>query len=67
MQRRNSKNLTFNDMMTYADFRETTFEAKRLAALTTNAAVKACLLTYANRVWSNFSEWLDEEIEDGNM
>jgi hypothetical protein len=53
--------------MTYADFRETTFEAKRLAALTTNAAVKSCLLTYANRVWSDFSEWLDEDIEDGNL
>jgi uncharacterized membrane-anchored protein YjiN (DUF445 family) len=67
MKRRNSKNLTFNDMMTYADFREANSEAKRLAALTTNAAVKYYLLTYANKVWSDFSEWLDEDIEDGNM
>ena len=67
MKRRNSKNLTFNDMMTYADFREANSEAKRLASLTTNADVKYYLLTYANKVWSNFSEWLDEEIEDGNM
>ena len=54
-------------MMTYADFREANSEAKRLASLTTNADVKYYLLTYANKVWSNFSEWLDEEIEDGNM
>ncbi len=67
MKRRDSKNLTFNDMMTYADFREANSEAKRLASLTTNAAVKSYLLVYANRVWSEFSKWLDEEIKDDNL
>ena len=67
MKRRNSKNLTFNDMTTYADFREANSETKRLAALTTNATIKPHLLTYVNRVWSDFSKWLDEDIEDGNM
>ena len=62
MKRRDSKNLTFDDMMIYADSIETFSEAERLIPLTTNHAVKSCLQEYANQVRSNFSRWLDAEV-----
>jgi len=67
MKRRNSRNLSFNDMCQYADMREAIMEVRRLIKLTDNILVKNHLQAYSTKLWTNFCQWLDEEVEDDNL
>lgn len=63
LKRRDSKNLTFDDMMTYYDFIANREEATRLRNNTTNIAIIKLLSDFIRKTSSEFAQWLDEEIE----
>ena len=63
MKRRNSKNLTFDDMDLYATFRENIEEAIRLRECTRNTFLISLLSNFIKDTGSKFVQWLDEEVE----
>lgn len=62
MKRRNSKNLTFEDMMKYHTLIADADEAYRLRQLTDNDSIYRVLSAFACKRRSELASWLDEEV-----